>query len=279
MITLTTFRNMSSLNFPNYEINLLGEIRNIQRNLFLTPQLSINDKNPKPRFKIRDQQSRRYHILIEDAVALTFYDLIEPIGPYKNRILEIKEFMSLTPNDWKYVKDKLYNDTNYWVTRWGDVWDSISKRKMKPSVRNGYLRVSINGNSETIHRLVAIAWIPIPQHLLDLGHTFETLTVNHIKGNEKTNNHIANLEWMTRSENTIDSYEQGLQDRGRLYSNKEIHAICKALSEGIPPLQVSKKFNVNINYVRDLQYGKARTDITSQYSIPRFRARSLSGYN
>lgn len=48
-----------------------------------------------------------------------------------------------------------------------------------------------------VHRLVAMAFIPNPEAKKD---------VNHKDGNRK-NNHLENLEWATRSENMIHSFD------------------------------------------------------------------------
>ncbi len=51
-----------------------------------------------------------------------------------------------------------------------------------------------------IHRLVAIAFIDNPNNYKE---------VNHIDG-DKTNNHVDNLEWVTRSMNMKHAYDNGL---------------------------------------------------------------------
>lgn len=48
---------------------------------------------------------------------------------------------------------------------------------------------------QTVHRLVAEAFIPNPNNLEQ---------INHIDGNKK-NNVVSNLEWVTRSENAVHS--------------------------------------------------------------------------
>lgn len=69
---------------------------------------------------------------------------------------------------------------------------------------NGYLLVRLCKNGESkctrIHRLVADAFIPNTENKGD---------VNHIDGN-KTNNHVSNLEWATRSENLKHAHMSGL---------------------------------------------------------------------
>ncbi len=92
---------------------------------------------------------------------------------------------------------------NYKVSRDGEVYSNWSKQwKLKiPVLTKGYKRVQLvaknrTRKSFTIHRLVALAFIPNPENKPQ---------VNHIDGN-KTNNDISNLEWCTASENEIHSH-------------------------------------------------------------------------
>lgn len=66
--------------------------------------------------------------------------------------------------------------------------------------RNGYYYVSLRGKKHTIHRLVAMTFIPNPENKGQ---------VNHIDGNKK-NNHVENLEWCTNSENAAHARKNGL---------------------------------------------------------------------
>lgn len=70
---------------------------------------------------------------------------------------------------------------------------------------SGYLRVSLykNGLEKhfSIHRLVAIAFIPNPENKLE---------INHING-VKDDNRICNLEWVTKSENEKHAYKTALK--------------------------------------------------------------------
>lgn len=72
--------------------------------------------------------------------------------------------------------------------------------KLTPTVWRGrahYMSVPIQGKTHLVHRLVAKAWLA--------STWFEGAEVNHRDGN-KRNNHISNLEWVTRQENELHSY-------------------------------------------------------------------------
>lgn len=74
---------------------------------------------------------------------------------------------------------------------------------------NNYLEVKLSKNKipkyKSVHRLVAIAFIPNP---------LNKPQVNHISG-DKTDNRISNLEWNTRSENMQHAYDIGLNKKGK----------------------------------------------------------------
>lgn len=83
----------------------------------------------------------------------------------------------------------------YEVSSHGNVYSMRTKKILRTYNQNGYLHVHLykNGHRKNwaVHRLVANAFIPNPENLE---------TVNHIDEN-KTNNHIHNLEWMSRGDN------------------------------------------------------------------------------
>ena len=91
---------------------------------------------------------------------------------------------------------------NYLVTNKGRVLslkDNHGKDRIKDlkqsKLKNGYLSVLLYKNGKKylryVHRLVAQAFIPNPDNKPQ---------INHIDEN-KTNNHVSNLEWMTHKEN------------------------------------------------------------------------------
>lgn len=79
---------------------------------------------------------------------------------------------------------------NYFITRNGRIFNSKNQEKTT-HIKNGYLNFSINNKMYAVHRLVALTYIKNPNN-----HP----VVNHIDEN-KLNNKVENLEWVTQQEN------------------------------------------------------------------------------
>lgn len=94
---------------------------------------------------------------------------------------------------WKDVK---HYEGLYKISSQGRVW-SVTKQDYKiPHVKeNGYWSVQLYKNrkmkNEYIHRLVALTFIPNPEHLPQINH----------KDENKSNNAVSNLEWCDQSYN------------------------------------------------------------------------------
>jgi len=90
---------------------------------------------------------------------------------------------------------------NYEVSNFGNVRNIVTNKPMKLQDKCGYYNICLVNNTNTtknrkifkVHRLVALAFIPNPENKSDVNH----------KDKNKLNNHIDNLEWMTRKENNI----------------------------------------------------------------------------
>jgi hypothetical protein len=96
-------------------------------------------------------------------------------------------------------------EKGYFVSPSGNVYNRHGDIMVGGIDRCGYRYVIVNHKCKRVHRLVAEAFIPNPNGLP---------IVNHKDGN-KQNNAVDNLEWCTRSENTLHSYKTGLQTTNR----------------------------------------------------------------
>lgn len=85
---------------------------------------------------------------------------------------------------------------NYRVTQNGEIVTTNGIVLKQSLSNNGYLRVSLSNKKQShrhflVHRLVANAFIPNPYHLPQVHH----------KDEDRTNNSVDNLEWVTPLEN------------------------------------------------------------------------------
>ena len=109
-------------------------------------------------------------------------------------ILEIPKII-IRPNEkWKLITTN--GRSNYYISNYGRVKADTDKgiSILKTQVANGYERVHILGKMYFIHRLVAIAFIENPNEDV-------YIEVNH-KDNNRLNNNVNNLEWVTSKENS-----------------------------------------------------------------------------
>lgn len=104
-------------------------------------------------------------------------------------------------SEWKQITDH----PDYMVSKDGDIYSLISRKKLKPQKQNGYHSVTLcdqgKQQAKLVHRIVAEEFLE-----RDAERTF----VNHKDGN-RTNNSVENLEWCTQSENMKHAYATGLQ--------------------------------------------------------------------
>lgn len=79
---------------------------------------------------------------------------------------------------------------SYWVTNEGRVFNNEGKEMKQMVQPNGYLTVKIGGFKITVHKLVALLFLPQVEG---------KVTVDHLDRNRQ-NNHISNLRWADQVE-------------------------------------------------------------------------------
>lgn len=94
----------------------------------------------------------------------------------------------------KEIWKKYPLNEKYEVSTLGRVKNSETQQILKPAKnpQTGYLCVNLCRKTTTIHRMVAMAFIPNPENKLLVDH------INTIK----TDNRLENLRWVTHSENS-----------------------------------------------------------------------------
>jgi hypothetical protein len=154
----------------------------------------------------------------------------------------------------------------YEVSREGKVWSVRSKKYLSPNIncRSGYHSVELYNNYKArrinIHRLVALAFIPNPDGLLE---------INHIDG-DRNNNTVFNLEWTTRSDNCRHAFRIGLSAiskkcreaasrsglKRRKLSDVQVSTIREMLANGDTQYAIARKFSVCQKTISNLALGR-----------------------
>lgn len=155
----------------------------------------------------------------------------------------------------------------YEISNLGRVKDTRENFIKRASKRKdtGYMQINItlpNGKDvpRRLNRLVAITWIPNPDNKPE---------VNHIDGN-KENNSVANLEWVTSSENKKHACDNGLMNppklKGENTSNASItelqaKQIIQLLKEGKSYSEINEITGINKNIIGQIKRCKTWTHL------------------
>ena len=182
-------------------------------------------------------------------------------------------------------------ETNYYATSDGHIVSSNYRRSGKPCIlkeninKDGYhtVKLYVNGKKKTckVHRLVASAFIPNPLNLSE---------VNHIRvenSENKSDNSVSNLEWCDRKHNMQHAVKNGLHKalkgenhQSVVYTDKQIHAVCKHLEKGkLTIKQISDKTGVSrytIGKILDPRKS-VRKDVTKLYNFANYRGAIIYG--
>jgi hypothetical protein len=111
---------------------------------------------------------------------------------------------------------------NYSISNLGNVLNTLTNKIMKLNKKGGYYQVALTHNKNkkifSVHRLVAVYFIPNPENKSDVNH----------KDKNKLNNNLSNLEWMTRKENNLHRCKDIIIKTNK---NKHVNRIDKNTNE------------------------------------------------
>lgn len=103
------------------------------------------------------------------------------------------------------------NFENYEANKSGQIRNRTTKKILHtyPN-KDNYLRVQLVNNwgiavNRYVHRLVAKAYLPNPDKLQDVNH----------KNNKRQDNRVANLEWLSKSDNIKQVWRTGAKRKMR----------------------------------------------------------------
>lgn len=154
-------------------------------------------------------------------------------------------------------KDVVGYEEYFMISSKGRIYSKRSSKILKQTVgKTGYftLATRIGGRKGLavcfkIHRLVAEAFIPVPEGKVE---------VNHKDGN-KLNNSVDNLEWVTRSENALHAHATGLSVNAKKEESKNsklTEAVVQQIRKEYKPFQVTQRALAK-------KYGVSKTTIQS----------------
>lgn len=177
--------------------------------------------------------------------------------------------------EWRKIYWTDGGETKYSVSNTALIRNDNSGKILKQRVgKDGYIRIRLNHGKFRrdfmVHRLVATAFIPNPEHKPE---------VNHING-RKNCNFDYNLEWVTRAENQMHALQTGLvpkvhKNRPKRLSDDQVIAICEYLEENkLTIVEIAKRVGTTRHVVADILRGLTYTKISDQYDLSKYEIKT-----
>ena len=102
----------------------------------------------------------------------------------------------------------------------------------------------------------------------------------------KRDNRLCNLEWVTRSENSIHKLQNGVgpflpgeKNKTAKYSDAQMEEVCKMLSAGCNNIDIAEKTGVSTAMVSMVKIGKVRTHQSKNYKWETHKKSEMYGDN
>ena len=261
------FASLANIGYNLFEVNLEGEVYK-----YGTRDKAERVRSNRWKIYMHDRSGNLIEqtIRTDVLVGCAWYNVDEKLwenSTYADTIRRCKEFFSISSLDKAKTKYKTKNGFSYYVTRYGDVWNTEVMNKVKGSIyRDGYRYVKLGSvRNVKVHRLVAHHFVTIPEDLLAQGLTKETLVVSHLDG-DKLNNRWDNLEWTTKG-NRAHASATGL-----LHTTIDDHLlehVFKRLQEGWSDINISKETGISSQVVSQIRHGKSLRYRTDKYTWPK----------
>lgn len=166
------------------------------------------------------------------------------------------------------------SETKYLVSNYGRVWSEVREIYLSINIdkRSGRKRFSIfvNGKQITIYlaRAIAMAFLG-PGPGMDADHIDEDFT----------NDVLENIQWLTPSENKRKTHREGKikynkissepgdESNNHVYTEDDIHKVCKMMEEGYDMKYISETTDVSMAVIQSVKSGKNWTIVSKNYDI------------
>ena len=151
----------------------------------------------------------RVHVCVSDFICDIFvpnennYPCIIPIDGNKLNV-SVSNLKRVSPD---YYLQEEYKEhpthKGFFITKSGEVWssnrmrDGLMVRLNESKEKYGYYSVYVNKKHIKVHRLVSETYLSNPNNLPEVNHIDE----------DKSNNNLSNLEWISRKDNITHSKE------------------------------------------------------------------------
>lgn len=161
----------------------------------------------------------------------------------------------------------------YKIDENGTIINSKRNSIVKPHLdKDGYLTLSLCTNENIpnrdghIRKAFRVATLVGRTFIGNPPKKISDPTIDHIDGC-RTNNHFSNLRWIERSTNSSirQNKGQGELNHEAILKEKDVHKICKMLSDGMSLSTIASIFGVKRSTINNIRRRKAWTYITNQY--------------
>ena len=180
--------------------------------------------------------------------------------------------------EWYPVSLEKVPDGYYFVSNVGRVKNANGKIIKPDAINSGYLVYRLwnrNPNATTFKerytRILAHRLVMETIHPVD---GMENLIVNH-KNHNKTSNYDANLEWVTNSENVIDSLEYnktyGEKRKDTKFTNSQLKIIDNEIKKGTAYKDILKLIGMEDTWNNRDLIGNIKRGITYQRALKDIR--------
>ena len=140
-------------------------------------------------------------------------------------------------------KDCPMHESSYMVSSLGNFKRKKDNSIVKKWINDkGYISISLCSKAKQAHRFVALAFIENIENKPQVDHI----------DNDKTNNHVSNLRWVTQSENLV---KRKITKPSKKLNNEMVIAIKHFINNGIPQMKIAKLLGIGYKRVNNINTG------------------------